>query len=61
MQAKEGLVWTETVPRGWFGQFSIAMNAMGYHQSRGDHILFIKHVGKKVTTLLVYVDDIIVT
>jgi len=61
MQAKEGLVWTETVPRDWFGWFSIAMNAMGSHQSRGDHTLFIKHVGEKVTTLLVYVNDIVVT
>ena len=35
---------------------------MGYRQSRGDHTLFFKHLGKgKVTTLLAYVDDIIVT
>ena len=35
---------------------------MGYKQSQGDHTLFIKHLGSgRVTTLLVYVDDIIVT
>ena len=35
---------------------------MGYNQSRGDHTLFIKHSREdKVTALLVYVDDIIVT
>ena len=35
---------------------------MGYSQSRGDHTLFFKHsCGGRVTALLVYVDDIIVT
>ena len=33
---------------------------MGYRQSQGDHTLFIKHSDSRgVTTLLVYVDDII--
>jgi len=34
---------------------------MGYYQSRGDHTLFFKHSSKKVTALLVYVNDIVVT
>lgn len=37
------------------------MRSMGYHQSKGDHTLFIKHLEEKVTTLLVYVDNIVVT
>ena len=38
------------------------MLSMGYKQSQGDHTLVIKHLGsRKVTTLLVYVDNIIVT
>ena len=38
------------------------MKAIGYGQSRGDHTLFIKHSKEgKVTVLLVYVDDMIVT
>lgn len=38
------------------------MKSIGYGQSRGDHILFIKHSKEgKVTVLLVYVDDMIVT
>ena len=37
------------------------MLSMGYHQSRGDHTLFIKHHGDLMTALLVYVDDIVVT
>ena len=35
---------------------------MRYQQSRGDHTIFFKHsVNGKVTALLDYVDDIIVT
>ena len=38
------------------------MITMGYRQSQGDHTLFIKHSSSgKLTALLVYVDDIIVT
>ena len=34
---------------------------MGYKQSQGGHTLFVKHLGSgKLTTLLVYVDNIIV-
>ena len=48
--------------RGWFGRFAKVMKEFGYKQSQGDHTLFIKHsaVGG-VTTILVYVDNIIVT
>ncbi|KAL6311485.1 hypothetical protein AAG906_025586 [Vitis piasezkii] len=46
---------------GSLERFSKAMTIMGYNQSQGDHTLFINHskLGG-VTTLLVYVDDIIV-
>ncbi|KAG8496181.1 hypothetical protein CXB51_009524 [Gossypium anomalum] len=38
------------------------MLKLGYKQSQGDHTLFVKHsTSGGVTTLLVYVDDIIVT
>ena len=38
------------------------MIANGYKQSQGDHTLFIKHsISRGVTSLIVYVDDIIVT
>lgn len=33
----------------------------GYKQCQADHTLFVKRQGKKVTALLVYVDDIVVT
>ena len=49
-------------PRAWFGRFVRVIITMGYMQSQGDHTLFIKHSSLGgVTTLLLYVDDIIVT
>ena len=37
------------------------MRKYGYHQSNSDHTLFLKHRKSKVTTLIVYVDDMIIT
>jgi hypothetical protein len=34
---------------------------MAYKQCNGDHIVFYKHSGGKVTVLVVYADDIIIT
>ena len=48
-------------PRAWFGRFSQAMKKYGFYQSNSDHTLFLKHQRGKVTTLVVYVDDIIIT
>jgi hypothetical protein len=48
-------------PRAWFGRFSSAMRKYGYHQSNSDHTLFLKHRQSKVTALIVYVDDMIIT
>ena len=47
-------------PRAWFGNFSSTIRKYGYHQSNSDHTFFQKHQGK-VTTLIVYVDDMIIT
>ena len=48
-------------PQVWFGRFSLAMKKYGFKQSNSDHTLFIKHKVGKVTMLLVYVDDMIIT
>ena len=37
------------------------MRKLGYKQSDADHTLFIKQKLKKVTALIVYVDDMVVT
>jgi hypothetical protein len=48
-------------PRAWFGRFSFAMRRYGYKQSNSDHTLFLKHQREKVTALIIYVDDMIIT
>ncbi|RVW80446.1 Retrovirus-related Pol polyprotein from transposon RE1 [Vitis vinifera] len=51
----------EQSPRAWFGRFTKSMRAFGYRQSISDHTLFLKKQHGKITTLIVYVDDMIVT
>jgi len=58
---KKSLYGLKQSPRAWFGRFSSTMKAFGYKQSNSDHTLFIKHKEGKVTTLIVYVDDMVVT
>ncbi|RVW39236.1 Retrovirus-related Pol polyprotein from transposon TNT 1-94 [Vitis vinifera] len=48
-------------PRAWFGRFSLAMRKYGFTQSNSDHTLFLKHRLRKATTLIIYVDDMIIT
>lgn len=46
----------------WFGRFDNAMKSMGFRQSQGDHTFFInKSRFNRITILIVYIDDIIVT
>ena len=59
---KKALYRLKQSPRAWFERFEKVMKEYGYKQSQGDHTLFIKHsAAGRVTALLVYVDDIIVT
>ena len=48
-------------PRAWFGRFSKFMKRIGYKQSDTYHTLFIKQKLGKITTLIVYVDHMVVT
>ena len=47
--------------RAWFDRFTKAIHKQGYHQAQADHTLFQKHKNGKITVLIVYVDDIILT
>ena len=59
---KKALYGLKQSPCAWFGRFTQAMVSLGYRQSQGDHTLFIKHSQNgKLTILLVYVDDMIIT
>lgn len=55
------IVWVEIVTSGVVWQFSYAMWKYGYHQNNSDHTHFLKHRQGKVTTLIVYIDDMIIT
>lgn len=48
-------------PRAWFDRFRQAMLKMGYSQSNADHTLFFKCGMNKISILIVYVDDIVIT
>jgi hypothetical protein len=48
-------------PRAWFGKFSQSMKNYGFKQSQADHTLFLKCDRGKLTALILYVDDMIVT
>jgi transposase InsO family protein len=48
-------------PRAWFDRFRRAILKKGYCQSNADHTLFYKRNIGKITILIVYVDDIVIT
>lgn len=58
---RKSLYGLKQSPRAWFGRFSETMKAFGYRQSGADHTLFIKRKEGKLTALIVYVDDMVLT
>ena len=58
---KKSLYGLKQSPRAWFGRFTKSMRAFGYCQCNSDHTLFLKKQHGKITTLIVYVDDMVVT
>ncbi|CAL5418427.1 unnamed protein product [Camellia sinensis] len=58
---KKALYGLKQSPRAWFDRFLKAMLRFGYKQSNADHTMFVKRHANKVTVLIVYVDDIVVT
>ncbi|RVW36151.1 Retrovirus-related Pol polyprotein from transposon RE1 [Vitis vinifera] len=58
---KKSLYELKQSPRAWFGRFTKPIRVFGYHQSNSDHTLFLKKQHGKITTLIVYVNDMVVT
>ena len=59
---KKSIYGLKQSPKAWFDKFSGSLRDMGYYQCYNDHALFIKRgTSGKVSILLVYVDDIIIT
>ena len=61
-RSRNALYGLKQSSRAWFGRFSRAIQKFGNSQCNGDHSLFHKHSNDaKVTVLVTYVDDIIIT
>lgn len=58
---RKALYGLKQSPRAWFGRFTSSMKKFGYIQSHSDHTLFLKRQNGKLTALIIYVDDMIVT
>jgi Reverse transcriptase (RNA-dependent DNA polymerase) len=58
---KKALYGLKQSPRAWFGRFCGAMKKYGYKQSDFDHSLFYIRREGKITVLIIYVDDMIIT
>jgi hypothetical protein len=58
---RKSLYGLKQSPRAWFDRFRRALCGMGYKQCNGDHTVFYRHSGRRITILAVYVDDIIIT
>ncbi|KAB2628709.1 hypothetical protein D8674_033504 [Pyrus ussuriensis x Pyrus communis] len=58
---RKSLYGLKQSPRAWFDRFTQVMKNIGYYQSHSDHTLFVKRRQEKVTALIIYVDDMIIT
>ena len=58
---KKSLYGLKQSPRAWFGRFARSMRKFGYNKNNYDHTLFLKKCHGKITALIVYVDDMVVT
>ncbi|KAH9766800.1 retrovirus-related pol polyprotein from transposon RE1 [Citrus sinensis] len=48
-------------PRAWYDRLKESLVQWGFHISKSDTSLFIKHAGTDILLILIYVDDILVT
>ena len=60
VQIKEVIVWVEAIPESMVGKVHKINESFSYRQSNSDHTLFLKKQHGKITTLIVYVDDMVV-
>lgn len=57
----KSLYGLKQAPRNWFSKFSKAIKVAGFTQSHSDHSLFVRVTDSSITTVLLYVDDMIIT
>ena len=56
----KSLYGLKQAPRQWFAKLSTALVSFRFMQSKVDYSLFTKTVQDKFTTILVYVDDMVI-
>ncbi|RVW45334.1 Retrovirus-related Pol polyprotein from transposon RE1 [Vitis vinifera] len=61
VQIEEVIVWVEAIPKSIVWKVHKINESFGYCQSNSDHTLFLKKQHGKITALIVYVDDMVVT
>ncbi|RVW45770.1 Retrovirus-related Pol polyprotein from transposon RE1 [Vitis vinifera] len=61
VQIEEVIVWVEAIPKSMVWKVHKVNESFGYRQSNSDHTLFLKKKHGKITALIVYVDDMVVT
>nr|GEY49565.1 putative RNA-directed DNA polymerase [Tanacetum cinerariifolium] len=58
---KKSLYGLKQSLRAWFGRFTLAMKRYGFKQSNSDHTLVLKNRKNRLTCLIIYVDDMVIT
>lgn len=58
---KRSLYGLKQAPRNWFVKLSSTLLKMEYVQSKTDYSLFIHHTNTSITSVLVYVDDLLIS
>lgn len=61
LPVKGSTLWPQQSPRAWFEKFTNSVRRYGYKQSHADHTLFFRRCEGKISILIVYVDDIVLT
>ena len=58
---KKALYGLKQSPRVWLGRFTITMKKFDYKQSKSNHTLFLKKEKGRITCLIIYLDNMVIT
>ena len=58
---RRSLYGLKQAPRAWFEKFQDALLHLDFHPSQYDPSMFLHHASSRITVLLVYVDDVVIT
>ena len=58
---KKALYGLKQAPRAWYQKLVECLSSVGFQQSNADPSLFVKHNGKEMVIICIYVDDLIIT